>query len=50
MLPPIVLGDGYTTPVVAKTIPTSPQAMEEWIDQIINIEVSIEQFIRSCRL
>lgn len=50
MLPPIVLGDGYTTPVVPTTIPTSPQAMEQWIDQIIKIEVSIEQFIRACRL
>lgn len=50
MLPPIVLGDGYTTPVIPKTIPTSPQAMEQWIEQIIKIEVSIEQFIRACRL
>ena len=50
MLPPIVLGDGYTTPVVPTTIPTSPQAVEQWIDQIIKIEVSMEQFIRACRL
>jgi hypothetical protein len=50
MLPPIALGDGYTTPVVPTTIPTSPQAIEQWIDQIIKIEVSIEQFIRACRL
>jgi len=50
MLPPIVLGDGYTTAVVPTTIPTSPQAVEQWIDQIIQIEVSIEQFIRACRL
>ena len=49
MLPPIVLGDGYTTPVVATTIPTNPQAMDRWIDQIIKIEGSIEQFIRACR-
>ncbi|MEH2271863.1 MAG: hypothetical protein V7K68_26125 [Nostoc sp.] len=50
MLPPIVLGDGCTTPVVPTTIPTSPQAMEQWIEQIIKIEVSIDQFIRACRL
>ncbi len=48
-LPPIVLGDGYIAPIVSKTIPTTPQAIEEWIDQIIEIEVSIDQFIRACR-
>jgi len=50
MLPPIVLGDGYITPVVPTTIPTTQQAVEQWIEQIIKIEVSIEQFIRACRL
>ena len=50
MLPPIVLGDGYTTPVVPKTIPTTPRAMEQWIEQINKIESSIDQFIRACRL
>lgn len=50
MLPPIVLGDGYTTPVVPTTISTNPQAVGRWIEQIINIEVSIEQFLRACRL
>lgn len=49
MLPPIVLGDGYITSVVPTTLSTSPQAVEQWIDQIINIEGSIEQFIRACR-
>ncbi len=48
-LPPIVLGDQYTVSVASKTIPISPKEMEEWIDQIVNIEVSIGQFIRSCR-
>ena len=50
MLPPIVLGDFYTTPVVPKTIPTTPRAMEQWIEQINKIESSIDQFIRACRL
>lgn len=49
MLPPIVLGDGYITPVVPTTISGSQQTVEQWIDQIISIEVSIEQFIRACR-
>jgi len=50
MLPPIILGDGYTTPVVSSTIPTSPQDIEQWIDEIVKIGGSIEQFIRACRL
>jgi len=50
MLPPIVLGDGYAASVVFTTIPTNTQALEEWIDQIIKIEVSVERFIRGCRL
>ena len=49
-LPPIILGDGYIIPVTYSTIPTSPESMEQWIDRIINIEVSINQFIRACRL
>jgi hypothetical protein len=49
MLPPIVLGDGYITPVVSTTIPTNPIVFDQWIDKIIKIEVSIEQFIRACR-
>jgi hypothetical protein len=49
MLPSIVLGDGYTVPVVPTTIPTNPQGVEQWIDQIIKIEISIEQFVRACR-
>ncbi|NJL22057.1 MAG: hypothetical protein HC895_16585 [Leptolyngbyaceae cyanobacterium SM1_3_5] len=50
MLPPIVLGDGYITPVVATTIPTSSQALQQWIEQTAKIEVSIDKFIRACRL
>lgn len=49
ILPPIVLGDGYITPVVPTTISASQQAVEKWINQIISIEVSVDQFIRACR-
>lgn len=49
MLPPVVLGDGYITPVVPTTISASQQVIEKWIQQIISIEVSIDQFIRACR-
>ena len=49
-LPPIILGDGYIIPVTNTTIPTSQESMDQWIDRIINIEVSIDQFIRACRL
>jgi hypothetical protein len=49
-LPLIVLGDGYIIPVAYTNIPASPESMEQWIDRIINIEVSIDQFIRACRL
>jgi hypothetical protein len=49
MLPPIVLGDGCSTPVVPTTIFPRPQAVEQWIDEVINLEISIDQFIRACR-
>lgn len=49
-LPPIILGDGYIIPVTNTTIPTSQESMDQWIDRIINIEVSIDRFIRACRL
>jgi hypothetical protein len=50
ILPPVVLGDGYTTPIVSNTIPTNSQDIEEWINAIIKIEVSIDRFIHACRL
>jgi hypothetical protein len=49
-LPLIVLGDGFIIPVAYTTISTSQESMDQWIDRIINIEVSINQFIRACRL
>lgn len=50
MLPPIMLGDGYFTPISPNVLPFNQEFMEKWIDQIIDIEGSIEQFIRACRL
>ncbi|MBE9045561.1 hypothetical protein IQ255_14310 [Pleurocapsales cyanobacterium LEGE 10410] len=49
-LPPIVLGDGYSTPISPKMLPINQEFIDMWIDQIIDIEGSIEQFIRACRL
>lgn len=49
VLPPIVLGDGFTTPVSQNSIPTSQQEMDQWIEEIIQIEVYIDNFIRACR-
>jgi len=49
MLPPIVLGDGFVTPVAPKTIPIGQEDMDQWIEQIIDIEVSLDRFIRACR-
>ncbi|MBD2717998.1 hypothetical protein [Synechococcus sp. FACHB-909] len=49
VLPPVVLGDGCITPVVPTRRPASLQPIEDWIDQMINIEVSVDQFVRACR-
>lgn len=48
-LPPIILGDGFVTPVTSKTIQFSQEDMEQWIDQVIDIEVSLNQFVQACR-
>lgn len=48
-LPPIVLGDGSTTNVAQKITSDTPQGIEKWIEDIVEIEVSIDQFLRACR-
>jgi hypothetical protein len=49
ILPPIVLGDGFITPITQNTIPISPQSMNNWIDQIVEIESKISNFVNACR-
>jgi hypothetical protein len=50
ILPPICLGDGYITPAIINTIPTNRRGLEQWIEQVIEIESSVNNFIRACRL
>uniref|UniRef100_UPI00286E2346 hypothetical protein n=1 Tax=Chamaesiphon sp. VAR_69_metabat_338 TaxID=2964704 RepID=UPI00286E2346 len=49
-LPPVCLGDGYITPVTINTMPTNRRVLEQWIEQVIKIESSMNSFIRACRL
>jgi hypothetical protein len=49
ILPPIVLGDSFVTPITQNTIPISPQSMNNWIDQIVEIESRISKFVNACR-
>lgn len=49
MLPPIVLGDGFVTPINPTTLPIGQEDMEQWIERIIEIEASINGFIQACR-
>lgn len=48
-LPPVVLGDQFVVPVTSKSIPFRPDEMDQWIDEIINIEASLNRFIQACR-
>jgi hypothetical protein len=48
-LPLIVLGDGHIVPVAHTTVSTSSKDMDKWINEMINIEVSIGQFMHACR-
>jgi hypothetical protein len=50
ILPPICLGDGYITPTIINTMPTNRRVLEQWIEQVIEIESSVNNFIRACRL
>ncbi|HIK06102.1 MAG TPA: hypothetical protein IGS40_15525 [Trichormus sp. M33_DOE_039] len=48
-LPPVVLGDQFVVPVTSKSIQFRPDEMDQWIDEIINIEASLDRFIQACR-
>jgi hypothetical protein len=49
ILPPIVLADGYTIPLVENTIFITQKDMDKWIEKIFEIEISMDEFIRACR-
>ncbi len=50
ILPPVCLGDGYITSAIVNTMPTNRKDLEQWIEQVIEIESSVNNFIRACRL
>ncbi len=49
ILPPIVLGDECVVSITNNTIPLSVQPINEWIDQIIDIQSRMSNFVDACR-
>lgn len=51
LLPPIVLGDEFIVPVFPNTtIHTRQNNIKQWMDDMIEIELRMDKFVRACRL